>query len=128
MIDYSGIRVLIVDDERFIRESLVEFFRDYRFKVSWADSAESALSGLKRNMHDIAVIDLRLPGMSGDSLIQEIHKIDPAFRFLIHTGSVGYCLSEDLRAIGMKPEHVFYKPQLDLTIMVKMIVSLVNHT
>ncbi len=45
MLNYSGIRVLIVDDEQFIRESLVEFFRDYCFDVSWADSA---LSGLKK--------------------------------------------------------------------------------
>ncbi len=128
MLNYSGIRVLIVDDEQFIRESLVEFLRDYCFDVSWADSAESALSGLKKNMHDLAVIDLRLPGMSGESLIQEINKIDPVCRFLIHTGSVGYCLSEDLKDIGMKSEHVFYKPQLDLTIMVKMIASLISHT
>ena len=127
MIDYSGIKVLIVDDEQFIRESLVEFFGDYGFEASWADSAESALSGLKKNMYDIAIIDLRLPGMSGESLIQEIFNIDPASHCLIHTGSVGYRLSEELKAIGMKPEHVFYKPQLDLSVMVKMIASLVNH-
>jgi len=64
--------------------------------------------------------------MSGETLIQEINKIDPTCRFLIHTGSVGYSLSEELKTIGMKSEHVFFKPQLDLTDMVKMIVSLMN--
>ncbi len=126
MKNYSGIRVLIVDDEQFIRESLVEFLKDYSFEVDWADSAESALSKLKENSYDIAVIDLRLPGISGESLILEINKIHPDFRFLIHTGSVGYNLSEDLKNIGMKPEHVFFKPQPDLTVMLKMIASLVK--
>jgi len=104
-------RVLVIDDEPFIRESLAGFLEDCDFEVLTADSAENALEVLKSTTVHIAIVDLRLPGMNGDALIQEIHRSMPAVRFLIHTGSVDYHLSRELQRIGIRSEHVFYKPQ-----------------
>lgn len=126
MKDCSGIRVLVVDDEQFILDSLTGFLEDFDFTVSSAESAESALELLEENEFEAAVIDLRLPGMSGDLLIQKIHQKNPDMCFVIHTGSVGYTLSDELKAIGMESEHVFFKPLPDLTQLVESITSLVE--
>ena len=118
--------ILIIDDEAYIRKSAKSFLEDYDFNVSRAESAEEALEVLKKGHFHAAIIDLRLPGMSGDMLIQKINSLYPGMRFVIHTGSVGYVLSEDLKNIGMKTNHVFFKPMPDLTVLIETILSLVK--
>ncbi|MCP4217530.1 MAG: response regulator [bacterium] len=115
MIDYSRVRVLVVDDESCIRESLVGFLDDFDFQVTSAGSSEEALEILKDNPQDIAVMDLRLPGISGDAMIIKAGKLYPHMRFIIHTGSVDFKISEELKIVGMKQEHIFLKPLPDLT-------------
>ena len=63
MINNSIIRVLIVDDEPSICESLVNFLVDYDFEVNFVNSAEEAIDHLKNSQYNVAIIDLRLPGM-----------------------------------------------------------------
>ena len=111
------IRVLVVDDESSIRWSLTEFLEDYDFAVSSVGSAEEALDLLAEERYDVGIIDLRLPGLSGDSLIFQAHKIIPNMRFLIHTGSTSFKLSEELKSIGLRDGHVFLKPLSDLTVL-----------
>ena len=126
MVSGSGYNVLVVDDEQFILDSLTGFLEDFEFNVSRADSAEAAINLLEQTKIDVVVVDLRLPGMSGDILIQKIHNLYPTIRFVIHTGSVGYVLSDELKAIGMKTENVFFKPVPDLTILVDSVLALVG--
>lgn len=111
------IKVLVVDDENSIRHSLAGFLEDDGFDVTVAVNAEEALQLIAQQHFDIAVVDLRLPGMSGDIMIQHAFKLSPLLKFLIHTGSVNYSPSEELLAIGMKQQDVFQKPVLDLSII-----------
>ncbi|GAB6904970.1 Response regulator receiver domain protein (CheY-like) [Desulfosarcina cetonica] len=122
----SEIRVLVVDDEPSIRNSLVEFLEDFEFNVSSADSAEEALDLIACFPFDIAIVDIRLPRLDGDSLIMQAHRLRPTMRFLIHTGSVEYKLGEDLCRIGILPEHVFLKPQMDLMVFRDAMIELMN--
>lgn len=117
MSDSPPIRVLIVDDDNSVRQSLSAFLDDYGFDVSTVSSAEEALDVLARESFDLAVVDLRLPGMSGDTLILKAHELSKKLRFLIHTGSKGFRLTEDLTEVGMKTEHVLLKPLADLKII-----------
>lgn len=117
-------KILIVDDDESIRGSLGEFLEDYDYEVVKAASAEQALARIRGAHFDIAVVDLRLPGMSGDVMIPEAHELDPEIRFIIHTGSMDYVLSEDLIRMGMRPEHVLLKPVTDLSILVGIIEDL----
>ena len=122
----SPIRVLVVDDEPFVRDSLVEFLEDFDFEVSSAASAEEMLELLAKRQQDVAIVDLRLPGMNGDALIHQAHEVLPSLRFLIHTGSVDYRLSADLMDMGVKQEHVILKPQPNLNSIVDRINELVK--
>ena len=122
----SQTRVLVVDDEPSIRNSLVEFLEDCQFDVSSADSGEGALDLIGRIPFDVALVDIRLPKLDGDSLVLQAHQLRPRMRFLIHTGSVEYQLSDELKSCGVTQEHVFAKPQMDLTIFKNVICKLMS--
>jgi DNA-binding NtrC family response regulator len=123
---HSEIRILVIDDEPLIRDSLVGFLEDYEFAVSSVESAEEALENLQVGLFDLAIVDLRLPGMSGEELIKKAFVIAPEIKYVIHTGSVNYRLSDELLEIGIKPEHVFLKPQTDLSIFIDTIQLLLK--
>jgi DNA-binding NtrC family response regulator len=124
MIDHSTIRVLIVDDEPSIRWSLVCYLEDYDFDVKSADSAEGALNSFANNVYDVMIIDLRLPGISGESLILKAHEMIPDMKFMIYTGSVNYRISDELKEIGINQENVYLKPIKDLSVIIQGIENL----
>ena len=114
----TSVKVLVVDDEPGIRESLADFLDDYEFDVFSAESAEQALEIVESETLDLAIVDLRLPGISGDTMILKSHSLRPEMKFLIHTGSVDYRLPNELKAIGMGSENLFLKPIPDLTVII----------
>ena len=117
-------RVLIVDDETSIRESLAEFLRDFGMSVETAVNGEDALELLKQHQFEVLVADLRLPGMTGDSMIPQAHQMQPNLKFLIHTGSIDYRLSSELQDLGLTADQVILKPLPDLMILVDKIEEL----
>lgn len=121
---YSSIHVLVIDDEPAICTSLKAFLEDYGFCASAAESAEEALELMKSNAYDVCIVDMRLPGMSGEDLIIAARERYPAQRHIIYTGSISYNLSEQLKELGMRPEHVFLKPVRVLSLLVKCIKEL----
>lgn len=126
MSEYSNIRVLVIDDEPAICLSLSAFLEDYGFRASTAESAEDALELMKSNEYDVCIVDMRLPGMSGEDLILHARERYPDQRHIIYTGSISYNLPEKLKALGMRPEHVFLKPVRVLSLLVKCIKELVQ--
>ncbi len=128
MKDFSTIRTLVIDDEPAICLSLTAFLEDYGFNASFAESAEDALELMESNTYDVCIVDLRLPGMSGEDLIIKARELYPDQRHIIYTGSVSYNLCDKLQALGMRPEHVFLKPIRVLTLLVKSIKTIVADT
>lgn len=124
MNDYSHIRVLVIDDEPAIRDSLTAFLEDYGFDLMSCGSAEEARDLMREQAFNVCIVDLRLPGLSGEDLILLSCKHFPGQRYIIHTGSISYNLPEELKALGMRPEHVFHKPVRVLNLLVKCIKEL----
>lgn len=125
MADYSTIRVLIVDDEVSIRDSIAAFLDDYGFITRSCASTEEARDLLRDEPYQVCILDLRLPGLSGEDLILLAHQRYPEMRYIIHTGSISYILPEELLSIGIRPQHVFHKPIRVLSLLVKCIKTLV---
>ncbi len=65
-------RILIVDDEAAIRESLEEALRTDGYEVSGAETGEAALAMLHNESFDLVVTDLKMPGVSGLELLQAL--------------------------------------------------------
>ena len=117
-------RILIVDDEHTIRESLAEFLCDFGMTVETAVSAADALKVLAQTSFDLLIADLRLPGMTGDELIPLAAQLQPNLQFLIHTGSIDYRLTSELKTLGMQPNQIILKPLPDLTLLVDKIEAM----
>lgn len=119
------IHVLLVDDEELIRINLQAYLEDEGFEVSTAASAEKALQLLSDINPDVAVVDMRLPDMDGNSLILKASKIKPEMRFIIFTGSTNYVPPVNLAEHGIRRGNIFSKPLTDMGIMSAAIEKLV---
>jgi DNA-binding NtrC family response regulator len=126
MVDHSTIKVLVIDDEQAIRESLSEFLADFDYEVFAARDGEGALAILRQEDCQVAIVDLRLPGMSSEETIREARALAPDIRFLIHTGSVDFTPPPSFLELGILPRHVIRKPSLRLTAFVEAIDDLVG--
>jgi CheY-like chemotaxis protein len=118
-------RVLVVDDEPVIVSGLRVFLEDEGMQVNSAGSGEEAVD-IARNecSFDVCIMDMRLPGMNGDTAIRALHEICPELKFIIHTGSADYSIPDDLRAIGIDERQFFAKPLMDMTPMSETIEAL----
>jgi DNA-binding NtrC family response regulator len=117
--------VLLVDDEPLIVHNLKVFLEDEGMEVESAGSAEEAIARVQQGVAcDVCIMDMRLPGMDGNVAIQCLHALRPAVRFIIHTGSTGYTLPEELRALGIKEIQLFRKPVADMRTLAEMVRTL----
>ncbi|MDR0589227.1 MAG: sigma-54 dependent transcriptional regulator, partial [Spirochaetaceae bacterium] len=65
-------RVLIVDDERHIRDSFKKYLGLEHIDAEGAETGEAALEALEREPFDAVVLDLKLPGISGQEVLERI--------------------------------------------------------
>jgi CheY-like chemotaxis protein len=70
-------RLLIVDDELHMRESLARWFLEDGYEVETAGDAKAALALLGRQTFDAIITDIRMPGMDGLELLKQIKEVNP---------------------------------------------------
>ena len=66
--------IALVDDDRNILTSISMALENEGFKVQTYIDAENALVGIRRNPPDLAVIDIKMPGMNGEELLKRLRK------------------------------------------------------
>jgi response regulator RpfG family c-di-GMP phosphodiesterase len=79
-------RVLIVDDEKFIRDILADFLGMEGYIVRTAEDGSAALSELTRAHYDLIISDLKMPRMGGIELLDAIGTAAPNALTVIMTG------------------------------------------
>jgi len=126
MSNISDIHVLVVDDDDAVLDILTTFLDEYGFSVASCGSTEEARDLLRETSFDVCIVDLDLPGFSGEDLIMLAHQRYPHQRYIIHSGADSYYIPEKLEAIGIRPEHIFQKPLRVPSLMVKCIKELVE--
>jgi len=77
--------ILVVDDEKIVRESLRDWLENVGYKVIIAESGEEALKIIKRRKIKIMLADLVMPGMDGIELMKEARKVVPSISTVIIT-------------------------------------------
>jgi len=70
-------RVLIVDDELIMRESLAAWLERDGYNVESVASGEEALEKLKHTRFDIMLVDIKMEGMSGLEVLKQVTTNDP---------------------------------------------------
>ncbi|MFO0663424.1 MAG: response regulator [Polyangiaceae bacterium] len=79
-------RVLIVDDEKFIRDILADFLGMEGYQVRTAEDGAAALEELSRGPYDLILSDLKMPRMGGIELLQKVSEHSPSALTVIMTG------------------------------------------
>lgn len=120
------IHVLVVDDEDVVCSNVIAFLEDEGFDVVSANSGEKALEIIASKKFDVGIMDMRLPGIDGNTLILKSHELQPDMKFLIHTGSTNYNLPRALTDIGLSENNIFQKPLIDMGVLVDAIQKLVK--
>jgi DNA-binding NtrC family response regulator len=77
--------ILIVDDEFSVRDSLTSWFRKDGLRAIAAKDGPEALDRLREGPVDIAIVDIKMPGMDGIELQSRIHALDPEIQVIIIT-------------------------------------------
>lgn len=119
-------RIMVLDDDDQVRDSLVFFLEDEGFDVLGAVSGEDALEKLSEDRIEVVVVDLRLPGMDGTAFIHEAHKKWPDLSFVMYTGSPEFRIPEDLAALGCVSPSLFLKPLIEPEAMSREITRLIS--
>ena len=79
-------KILVVDDELFVRELLLEFLSSQGYEVALADSGEKAVELMQTEPANVVLVDLKMPGMDGIQTLKEIKKTAPDALGIIMTG------------------------------------------
>ena len=69
-------KILVVDDEKIVRESLFHWFQEEGYQVETAEDGETALRIFDKNKFDLLLVDMKMPGMSGLELLSKVKEID----------------------------------------------------
>jgi heterodisulfide reductase subunit A len=78
-------RILVVDDELIVRDSLRALLADEGFSVDMAESGEKALEALKAGAYDLMLLDIKMPGMEGVEVLKQALSAQPELQVVMMT-------------------------------------------
>ena len=118
--------VLLVDDEEELVATLAERLDLRGIEADWVTSGEDALKKAETESYDLAVLDIKIPRISGINLKKELQKRNPHMKFIFMTGHG----SEDDYKAGSKEagaEYYLVKP-VDIKTLIEKMNKALNST
>jgi DNA-binding NtrC family response regulator len=79
-------KMLIVDDEDVVRDSLTEWFSAEDYEVTAVPGGKEALTLVSDHDFDVALLDIKMPGMDGMELQERLRDADPDLTVIVMTG------------------------------------------
>ncbi len=79
-------RILIVDDEAVVRDSLKSWFENEGYETEIAAGGREALFSIQKRRYDLALLDIKMPGMDGMELQKKLREADSELTVIIMTG------------------------------------------
>lgn len=70
-------RILVIDDDLFIRELYIDVLRSKGYDVDSAVNGEEGLAKLKKGGYDLALLDVMMPGLDGLGVLKELNQNPP---------------------------------------------------
>ncbi len=110
----SPVRVLLVDDDEddyIITRGLISEISGRRYQMEWVDNYDAALTALRRQEHDICLLDYRLGSRTGLELLRESQSFNNALPMILLTGQGDHEI--DMEAMKSGAADYLVKSQLD---------------
>ncbi len=97
--------ILIVDDKKLLRETLIDYLGDSNFKFVEAESGEIALEKAREEKIDLVLLDVNLPGIDGIRTLKLLRKINPELLIIGLTGELTIDIRNELIRNGAVDVH-----------------------
>ncbi len=108
MIDLEKPSLLLVDDDHTFRSVLTRAMQKRGFEVATAGDAIEALALAEANPPEFAIVDLKMPGPSGLTLVKRLKELDAATRIVVLTGYAS--ITTAVEAVKLGATHYLAKP------------------
>ena len=97
-------RILVIDDEEFIRKSVSDLLSSLGYEVSVADGGKKALEiyAREKDLIDLVLLDMVMPEMNGKETFLKLREINPEVKVLFSSGFNKEGRTEELMALGAK--------------------------
>lgn len=84
----KGEQLLVIDDDDLVRHMLQELLQNFGYRVTVANRGDTGFETFRQRQEqfDLVVTDLRMPGMSGQAVIQSIFQVKPSARIIAISG------------------------------------------
>ena len=93
--------VLLVEDEIKTAEMLKQALESESVNVDWRQDGKSALADFKKGRFDLIVLDLKLPVMTGDQVLEKIREIDPYVSVIVYSNNDDAAVLKKLINLGV---------------------------
>ena len=95
-------RVLIIEDEIVTAEAVKDALALDDISANIASNGKSGLEKFSSQNYDLILLDLKMPGLSGDEVLSEIRKQDPFIDVIIYTNYTDFADIKKLANIGIE--------------------------
>lgn len=109
--------ILIVDDERALREGLKATLRGEGFDVRTAKDGEDALSKVSEKRPDLVLLDVMMPKMNGFRCCEELRRTNPLLPVIFLTGKDSE--ADQVRALGLGADDYIAKTESEAVLMAR---------
>ena len=113
-------RVLIIEDEIVTAEAVKEALALDNISADIASDGKSGLEKFVSHNYDLILLDLKMPGLSGDEVLSEIRKQDPFIDVIIYTNYTDFADIKKLANIGIEG-YINKGPKADLSELISAI-------
>ena len=115
----KNMKILLVDDDEWIRDSLSIFFEAEGCHIVTLETAEEGIEALRSENYDIIITDYKLPGMDGFAFLKQIQQSHRDAKKIMITAYKSEAVVNEAKTVGV--HHLIAKPFTSETIEASLI-------
>ncbi len=108
-------KLLVIDDEDFVRDSVVGYLEDSLYEVLEADNGETGLSMFREHKPELVLCDLRMPRMDGLQVLKTVMEESPETPFIVVSGAG--VMTDVVEALRLGASDYLVKPLADMAVL-----------
>jgi DNA-binding response OmpR family regulator len=117
--------VLLVDDEEELASALAERLNMRDIETDWVTSCDEAMTKVTSTTYDLAVLDIKMPKMSGLELKARLQERSPQLKFIFVTG---YVSEMDFEQVACQAgEECYLVKPVDINLLIERMNDLMGH-
>ncbi len=115
MTDPTAKRILVIDDEEYIRDSVIGFLEDFGFEVVDAENGRIGLEIFDSRQPDLVLCDLRMPEMDGLEVLASVRRKNSEIPIIIVSGAGN--IADTVEALRLGAWDYIIKPIQDMNVL-----------